>query len=217
MLKISDAVADIVSSSEFAIEGLANGCLNISAYAKQILPLVKERTKKPVQQGAVIAALNRYAKMQEKHTPFAPKIEAHNLVSRSGLAEITYIKTPGNQQLVSQLYNDTKFTGAQFFVVTVGVGEISIITTEDLAEEIKKHFAPQQPTLFLKGLASLSMQTPESGIETPNQFYTITKQFAVRRINIVEFVTTFTELSFILDEKDLKQAFNALHDAFFSN
>ncbi|MFO0971208.1 MAG: hypothetical protein U0520_02540 [Candidatus Saccharimonadales bacterium] len=60
------------------------------------------------------------------------------------------------------------------------------------------------------------MQTTESGIDTPNQFYTIIKQFAIRRINIVEFVTTFTELSFILNEKDLKQAFNTLHDAFFS-
>lgn len=216
MLKISDAVNEIVISSPFAIEGMANGCLNISAYAKQILPLVKEKTKKPVQVGAIVAALSRYAKTQEKISNFEPHIEAHNLLSRSGLAEVTYPKTPENQRLISKLYSESRFTNAQFFVVTAGIGEISIITTEDLAGEIQKLFIPQQPTLFLKELASLSMQTPESGIETPNQFYIIIKQFAIRRINIVEFVTTFTELSFILDEKDLKQAFNALHDAFFS-
>ena len=142
MLKISDAVSDIVSASEFAVEGLASGCLNMSAYAKQILPLVKERTKKPVRQGAIVAALTRYAKTQEKNAPFIPKIEAHNLLSRSGLAEITYTKTPDNQRLVGKLYNDSKFTGSQFFVVTVGIGEISIITTEDLALEIKTFFAP---------------------------------------------------------------------------
>ncbi len=215
MLKISDAVSDIVASSEFAAEGLMNGCLNLSAYAKQILPLVEERTRKPVKRGAVVAALSRYAKTQENSAPFVPKIDAHNLVSRSGLAEITYTKTPESQQLVSKLHNDPKFTRSHFFVVTVGIGEISIITTMDLAEEIKELFASQTPTLYMKNLSSLSMQIAESGIETPNQFYTIIKQFALRRINIIEFVTTFTELSFILDEKDLKQAFNALHDAFF--
>lgn len=216
MLKVSTIVEEIVATSEFAQEGLQNGCLNLSAYAHQILPLVEAKTKKPVKLGSIVASLSRLASRNIKsQKPFSPDIDAHNLLSRSGLAEIAYVKTPDNQKLVSRLYNDTKFTGSQFFVVTLGLNEISIITTEELAEDIKKLFGAQEPRLFLKNLASLSMQTGESGIETPNQFYTIIKHFALQRINIVEFVTTYTELSFILDQKDLKQAFNLLHDAFF--
>ncbi len=216
MLKISATVEQIVATSEFALEGLNNGCLNLSAYANKIHPLVEAKTKKPVKIGSIIAALSRIASRNKStEKPFSPDIEAYNLVSRSGLAEITYSKTPENQRLVSKLYADTKFMSAQFFVVTLGLGEISIVTTEELADEIKNLFGTQKPILFKKSLASLSMQTGASGIETPNQFYTIIKQFALQKINIVEFVTTYTELSFILDQKDLKQAFNLLHDAFF--
>ncbi len=216
MLKISTVVEDIVSTSEFALEGLQNGCLNLSAYASKILPLVEAKTKKPVKVGSIVASLRRMgAQSAVSQKPFSPHVDAHNLLGRSGLAEITYTKTPENQELISKLYADAKFTSAQFFVVTLGLGEISIITTEELAEDIKKLFGSQKPKLFKKNLASLSMQTGVAGIDTPNQFYTIIKQFALQRINIVEFVTTYTELSFILDQKDLKQAFNLLHDAFF--
>jgi aspartokinase len=217
MLKVSSAVEEIVRTSEFASEGLSNGCLNLSAYAKSILPLVEAKTKKDVTLGSIIAALSRMSSSSsaKNHKPFIPEVEAYNLLTRSGLAEITYVKTPQNQQLVSKLYADTKFTNSQFFVVTAGLGEISIITTEELADEIKELFAPQQPKLFMKNLASLSMQTADNSIETPNQFYAIIKQLALQRINIVEFVTTYTELSFILDQADLKQAFNLLHDSFF--
>jgi hypothetical protein len=215
MINISAVVEDIVLTSEFASEGLSNGCLNLSAYAKQILSLVEEKTKKPVLQGSVVAALSRLAKSQIKNNkPFTPDIEIYNLVTRSGLAEITFTKTPATQKLVSSLYADEKFTNAQFFVVTTGIGEISIITTNALAADMMTVFKPREPTLFLSGLAGLSMQTPEVGITTPNQFYSIIKHLALQRINIVEFVTTFTELTFILSDKDLKQAFNLLHDAF---
>lgn len=217
MLKVSTIVEEIVYTSEFAQEGLDNGCLNLSAYAQSIKALVEVKTKKPVKLGSIVASLSRLSARNAKaQKPFVPEVEAHNLVSRSGLAEITYVKTPDNQKLVSKLYSDYKFTGSQFFVVTLGLSEISIITTEELTEDIEIMFGNQKPKLFLMNLASLSMQTSESGIETPNQFYAIIRHFALQRINIVEFITTYTELSFILDQKDLKQAFNLLHDTYFT-
>jgi aspartokinase len=214
MINISRVVEEIVGNSEFAIEGLNNGCLNMSAYAKSILPDIEAKAKKPVRAGSIVAALSRMVADGKVQAHRMPKVVVHNIVSRSGLAEITYIKSPQNQALISELYNDSRFINSQFFVVTVGLTEISIITTEKLAEEIRLLFGTQQPKLFLKNLASLSMQTPESGIETPNQFYAIVRKLAPKNINVVEFITTYTELSFILDERDLKQAFNILHDAF---
>ena len=218
MLKVSLATEEIVSTSEFALQGLNNGCLNLSAYAKSIQPLVEAKTKKPVKLGSIIAALSRLAaRKMESSTAFTPQLDAYNLVSRSGLAEIVYPKNAENQKLIGKLYGNARFTDSQFFVVTVGLGEISIITTEELASEIKSLFGVQKPKLFKTGLASLSMQTGDKVIETPNQFYSVIKQFALPQINIIEFVTTYTELSVILDQKDLKQAFNLLHDAFFTN
>ena len=215
MLKVATAVEEIVKTSEFAMQGLENGCLNYSAYAEIIVKRVEKRVKKPVKPGTIVAALRRLSLKSGTAKPYEPKIEAHNIITRSDLTEIAYVKTPASQRLVNKLSADTTFTNSPFFVVTQGVGELSIITTTELAEQIQELSAPLRPRLFLTGLAGLSMQTTETGIETPNQFYTIIKQFALQRINIVEFVTTYTELTFVLAERDLKQAFNLLYDAFF--
>ena len=134
MINISQVVEEIVSDSEFALEGLGNGCLNLSAYAKSILPEVEARAKKPVKTGSIVAALSRMVVNNKLQKQLTPEINAHNLVSRSGLAEITYVKAPQIQTSVSKLYTDSKFFNSQFFVVNVGLTEISIIITEPLAE-----------------------------------------------------------------------------------
>lgn len=215
MIKVSAVVEEIVAESEFALEGLHNGCLNFSAYAKCILPRVTAKTKKDVTLTSVITALSRLSSRSKIERPFLPDIGAHNMFTRSGLAEISYNKTPEVLKLIASIQAKAKFSNSQFFVVIVGLSEVSIVTSEELASEIVDLFSPVKPKLHLTNLASLSIQTHEEGIHTPNQFYAILRVLAFRRININEFITTHTELTFILAENDLKHAFNLLYDKFF--
>lgn len=217
MITVAAAVGKIVASSDFAIEGLQNGSLNLTAYAALINREVETLTKKPVKKGSVVVALARLAKKYRSNPSRDADFKLYNLVSRSNLTELAYPKTNRLQKSIAHLFERADIQAAPFFVATVGLGEISIVTHNDLAESIQHVLKDASPTLHLAGLASLTMQVAIETIDTPRQSYTVIKQLALRDITIVEYITSPTELTIILYERDLKEAFVILHDRFFNH
>lgn len=216
MLTITDAVDRITSTSDFALEGLQTRCLNLSAYADQIHNDVEKLSKKTVQRGSIIVALARLQKKQHITHQSHDNFQLYNLVSRTGLTELTYPKTSQVQKILLKLYQSPKIQEAPFFVATTGLAEVSIVTNNEVAAPIRNAFKKEIPILDLSGLSSLTMQVGIETIDTPRQSYTVIKQLALRNITIVEYITSPTELTIILHDRDLKEAFNALHDKFFS-
>jgi aspartokinase len=215
MLTISSAVQQVVAASDFAIEGLQSGCLNMTAYAVQVCADVAKLTKKPVQKTSVVMALTRLAKKYRDQLPETQDFKLFNLVSRSGLTELTYPKTPQLQRDVTKLFERADIQSAPFCVATVGLGEISIVTDNSLGRSIQNELSTHAPSLNLSGLSSLTMQVGIETIDTPRQSYTVIKQLALRNITIVEYITSPTELTIILYDRDLKESFVILHDRFF--
>jgi aspartokinase len=104
---------------------------------------------------------------------------------------------------------------APFFVATMGLGEVSLVTHDELAGSIHADLFGYSPTLYLPELSSLTMQVGIETVDIPRQSYTVIKQLAIRDINIVEYITSPTELTIILHDRDLKESFVILHDRFF--
>lgn len=215
MLNISSAVKQVISTSDFALEGLQTDCLNLTAYAQTIHKQVENMTKKPVQKTSIVVALSRLAKNYSKQTENIRDFKLHNLVSRTGLTELTYTKTPLMQTHLAELHKRTEIQSAPFFVVVVGLTEISIIINTDLATLIRQELSDIEPTLHLDGLSSLTVRTDPETINTPRQSYTVIKQLALRDITMVEYITSASELTIILYNQDLKESFVILHDKFF--
>lgn len=217
MLTISSAVEQLVASSDFAIEGLQSGCLNMTAYADQISDEIAQLTKKPVQKASIVMALTRLAKKYREQLPEVQDFKLFNLVSRSGLTELAYPKTSQLQRDVAKLFERADIQAAPFCVATVGLGEVSIVTDNNLAQSIQQELRTHTPSLNLSGLSSLTMQVGIETIDTPRQSYTVIKQLALRNITIVEYITSPTELTIILYDRDLKESFVILHDKFFGS
>lgn len=211
MLKISDSVRNIVQESEMALTALANGYLNLSAYAKAVREEVEASVKKPVKTGSVVAALSRLATTLQKQQPLLPHVRIENLSAKSGLIEMTFIKTKENRDWMQLLNRDPLFTSADFFTATQGMHEISLMAPRELRERIRVCFRGQKPKLSLDHLAALTIRFGEEYISIPNVTYALVRHFAIKRINIVEIVSTFTELTFILAESDLDRSFSMMH------
>ena len=54
------------------------------------------------------------------------------------------------------------------------------------------------------------MNIPIEAIETVGLFYIVTRALNWENINIVDIVSTLTEMTFIINESDTPKAFNAL-------
>jgi hypothetical protein len=85
-----------------------------------------------------------------------------------------------------------------------------LILPATLQGEVLKIFKGEAPTLVLENLASLTLRFPSRYLHTPNTTFALLRPLALNRINIVEVVSTYTELTVIVAEKDLQAAFAVL-------
>jgi len=214
MLKISEAVKDIVSSSEIPLTALAKGYLNLSAYAKSIKGEVEEKAKKPVRTGSIIIALSRLKKSLKVLPPLLPEVTIEDLSVKSGLVEIAFDKTKKHLDRLSKLYTDKDFKATEFFTVTQGTGDISIIALERARPHILRIFKSLKPKAAIPNLVSITIRFSESYIKVPNVIYKVLRMLAVKRINVVELVSSYTELTFILEQCNLQEAFLTLNEMF---
>lgn len=217
MIKISTIVEKILLQSEIAYTSLENGILNLSAYAQQIHAEVEKQTKKHVKIGSIVAALSRIQKNLTKRPSIIPHLDINDISVKSGLIELAYNKTDQNLENLTKLYAKKKFDSHEFLMITHGLSEIGIICTKNLEEKFRTAFSHEQPKLFLENLLGITVRFSKDYINTPNITYAFARKFALKRINIVELVSTFTELTFIVHEDDLQISFDTLNEIFIEN
>lgn len=209
------AVTQVVENSEFARKGLQEGLLNISAYAKTIHAQVEEITKKEIKNtSSIVMALSRYGRQLQRNPQPSPDLQILNIVSRSKLVEIAYTKTSEVQERMATLNLLDSIKNAPFFVSTIGLAEVATIIDASLVETVRGHFGSTQPLIQIESLASLTMQVGIETIDLPGQSAAVLERLASRKITVVEYTTSPTELNIILYEKDVSRAFQLLHRAF---
>jgi hypothetical protein len=68
-------------------------------------------------------------------------------------------------------------------------------------------FEPDRPKLCLENLAALTIQFATQYINTPNMYFALFRAIAVKRLNVVDVISTFTELTFLVRQSDLNELF----------
>jgi hypothetical protein len=207
MKPIAAVVREIVDESEVILTALSSGVLNLSAYAKQIKNEVARRAKKEVPVGTIVVALCRYEFDAKKRAPLCPKVKIESISTRSALAEVTFAKSAANKGRLRALHENEKLSDADMLTVTSGIREISLIIPAALKPEVIKVFKGDKPTMVQDNLASLTLRFPSRYLHTPNTTFALIRPLALHRINIVEVVSTYTELTVVVAEKDLQAAF----------
>lgn len=206
MIRITDAVKQIVEDDAFAIEAMQRNLLNLSAYAQEILPLVERMTMKPVRPGTIVVALARMAATIGDR-PLSPHITIDNFSVTSNLQVISYARTHAVSQTIKK--GITASNENQFFTLTEGIHEVTIICSDEIAEQVKSHFS-EQPVSEMENLVAVSIRFSDEYISVPNTIYALVGALALRHINILEIVSTYTELTFVVSKDELEATIQAL-------
>lgn len=212
MIKVSDVISEILHSDEVALEAALENVLNLSAYAEKIHSKVEKATLKTVKKGTIVVALSRLTKHLEKSTSRIPHISLVNLSVKSSLSVITYKKTFDLQRKISVM-NPFLLSINDLFSVTEGQDETTVICSDSSKEEILKQVGAK-PKAEENGLVAIVVKFSQKDAITPNVIHTLLSSLALKRINIVEIVSTYTEISFILKKEDLETAFKTLNRYF---
>jgi aspartokinase len=212
MRTVSSIVSSIFSEDDMATQALSNGVLNLSAYAAKILPLVEEKAWKSVQKGTIVVALARIAQNQELPN-LRPQVTIDDLKIKSPLCDITYEKTEENTQSVQTLRTALPIQPRSVFAMTEGMSEITIVASQDLLPAIQDHFGVKPKSLF-PNVTGISVGFSKEYLAIPNAIYTIMNSVAVKHINIIEIISTYTELMFVLEDRDREVCVQALERHF---
>ena len=204
-------VQSIVERKPFIAEALAKGLINYAALADDIKPEIESELKQEVKHAAVMMALRRYAeKLEDKFKLTHFQFKESDMTIKSDLFEITIQKSNQIPAELSKLYDLVDFAQGDFLTITHGLYEVTIISNKKHEKSIEKIFEKETLVKKIERLSSLTIKIPINSIETPGMFYIITKALAWDNINIVEIISTLTELTFIMKEEDVSRAFNTL-------
>ncbi len=215
MLKISHAVENIVNNSVIMQEAMRLGIVNFRALAEIIHQEVEVKTVKPVKKESIVVALARLAHKKSKMPPLVPNFVLDEVSIKSPLCTITFEKTSEMLLLARNLSAQVPTNASHFLTITEGIHELTIIASASLEEMILAYFTVAPKAVF-RQLVGVSVQFGEAYLLQPNVLYAIISVLATRRINLVEIVSTYTQLTLVIEEKEMPTAVSALNDYFIS-
>jgi len=163
-------------------------------------------------------AIRRLAEKLEKTFVTKAKFDkSSDITIKSNLIEITFFKIEDIQEYIPKLYKIVDLKGGDFLTITQGLHEIMIITNEKHEKKIMSIFPKKSIKKKIKGLISLTINIPIEAVETLGLFYLATRALSWENINIIDIVSTLTEMTFIIKEDDTSRAFTTLKKMIESN
>jgi len=211
MVTIAHLVEKIIEQKPFLQEALSRGIVNHAALAEELKPEIEKELKKEVKFSAVNMAIRRLSEKLEKTFIKKAKFDQDSDITiKSDLIEITIYKTEDIQTQVKKLYDLVDFKRGDFLTITSGIHEVMIITNKKYEKEILELFPKKFIKKIIKNLSSITINIPLEAITTIGLFYVVTRALNWENINIVDIISTLTEMTFIINENDTARAFDAL-------
>lgn len=210
MISISDCLEDIIKDSPFIEEGLFRGIINFSAYAREIKPVIEKRLFKDIKSGAIVMALKRISEKIKTRPQNNPQINLTDITVRSNLMEITFANSTTLPDKQRQLLNTLADKKDIFCTFSEGVRETTFIASNSAQNVMKKIFASEIALARIDDLSSITIRLPKENVEIPGLYYQILKRLAWENINIIEIISTNTELTIIFRTEDIDKAFSVL-------
>lgn len=213
MIKIQPIVRDIVLGELEAYIALTNNYMNMSSYSYRIRSEVERKAKKQVTITSLVVSLSRIKKEFKREKPLLQEVKITNITTKLPLSEVVYENTNSAITSLELFHKKVPLSREDFFTTTVGTSELTIVCSSHLAKKVLRHFSAK-PKMFIENLAAVGISFSSEQLNVPNTIFSLISVIARSRINIAEIVSTYTELVFIISEKDFSRAvalFSELH------
>ena len=207
MLTVTDCTRQIVQESPFVQETLRVGWLNLSQYAISILPEIETKLYKKVQLGSIITALGRIRLELEKL--FEIKLKINDISMKVPITEFNFVRQTGSQLSIAKLFEDLKSVPNNFLNVINGNTETGIFINSNHSQFVLDNF--ENPNLVLSDLAAISIKFDFEYLDNLGSVYEVLRLLVWSKINLLEIISTYTELTLIVHKKDSTKVFEILN------
>ncbi|PIZ51761.1 hypothetical protein COY27_02460 [Candidatus Woesearchaeota archaeon CG_4_10_14_0_2_um_filter_33_13] len=211
MANVTDVVEKILSGKPFIQEGLSRGIINHAALAEELIPQIEKELRQKVKFSAVNMAIRRLSEKMEKSMMAEITFDEFADISlRTDLAEITIFHHIDSNKIIQQMYGLVDLKRGDFLSITQGMYELMIITNDRYFEKIKAILPKGIVKHSAKNLSSITINIPTQTTNTFGLFYISTRALNWENVNIIDIISTHTEMTFIVREEDAAKALEAL-------
>jgi aspartokinase len=211
MVSIAQLVEERVLEQPFLADALQRGILNYGAVADELLPSIQQVTKRNVRHAAVMMALRRFAERLEKQELTFPTFStSSNVILQSDMFELTTTKSKEAIAAIRTLRDSIDQEGGDLLTVTQGLHEYTIISNKQHLRRLKALLKKAEIKSVIEELSLLTIKIPDEAIDSPGYFYSLIKALTWENINIVEIVSTLTELTFAIKDEQVPHAYRVV-------
>lgn len=215
MITVPQATKTIIERSRYLTEAISKGIINYSSLARYIKPELEKMLMKPVSDAAILMALKRLEKeLQPKFVPLTIFQSPPDMIVRSNLLEISINNSENLASNFSKIFETHKKNKSSFFAVTEGLSETTIIISQDLKTEAKEILQHEEILSEFSNLSAITIRMPKEISYSPGVVYFFLKSLAWEGINIMEIVSTYLELTLVLEDKNISRSFEILKSLF---
>ncbi|MCK9189946.1 MAG: hypothetical protein M0P10_00165 [Sphaerochaetaceae bacterium] len=208
---VSSCVKRIIDKTPFIHEMLVRGILSFSNYASSIKQEVEESYGKSVKHSAIVMAIRRYGEELKVRDSVEKKINVdYEIVMKTKICDLNIVRNDKFISKLSKLYNEVSTEKGDFLNVSLGSHEISVSVSEKY-KNIVDEIAIGEEILHQKDdLVALSLVFSGEFMATPGIVYEAVRKLAWEVINVIEIVSTKSELTFVINREDSMRAFDVL-------
>ena len=212
MTSITDAVRGIIQNNSFLAECLRLNLLNTSEYARQIQLEVEALTFKVVKTQTIVTSLNRLK--TEFEAKLTNTFAVDDIQLKFPITDIVYAQSPTSHQKIAILYADIGKINNNFLNVIEGNTETNIFVNSGLLAQAKSVFEKEMPIFERGNLAAVILKFGSEFIDVPGSTFSVLRMISMQGINLIEVLSTYTELTIFVDLNDSQKVITIIQEGF---
>jgi hypothetical protein len=216
--KTTDLVKPILENDLYLLELLKEDLVNYSALARKILPAIKKENPKSTEESVSIAVRRYVAGEKSKQLVKSVKsiISRSQLSTKNDVIHLTFRRDDAILAKILDVSKKIKWNEGETFFFNQGLGEVTIIIDQKyrkLFDDCRKFLIEDSKDLCIISIKENMEDNEKKSIDVPGVYSYFIGQLSRKSVNIIEIVSTYTQLSLILKSEDLLRAYSILEDS----
>lgn len=216
IVTVSHLVKKYVDEMPFLHECIGKKLVNYGSVAELLKPRIEKELGKQVKLSAVMMALRRYSDevLRKFESDSIRKVFIHGseINMKSGLCDITVLKSGSLFKRLNSLYNHMDYSKGDILNIIHGNFNVTIISNGKHKEKILEFLKGEKITNMEDNLTQVSLKFPKEFLYTPGVLYMMTKELLWNNVNLIEIISSLTELNFMVKNRDAVKAYAALEN-----
>lgn len=212
-MNVSKTVKKLINEQPYLLEALNRGIIHFGNLAAELKPKIETELDKTVTESSVTMALRRYAdEVKGKVDNLQPLALDCEVTMKTNICDFNIVKTNKLLTQLKSFYGLVDLERGDFLNITIGNREISIAISQKYRDQIETRLKSETVLHRQEDLVALTIVFNSDFFHTPGITYQVLQSLAWQNVNLLEIISTLTELTIVIEKRDSIKSYTVLHE-----